>query len=67
MPYKTRRHRRRQRRSRRHTIHRKRGGALGSIPQGAIVSIQQDPYSARILVDSETAENVFESRDAYKL
>lgn len=46
---------------------RRQGGALGSIPAGAIVSIQQDAYSPRVLVDSETAEDMFEARGTYVL
>lgn len=46
---------------------RRSGGALGSIPAGAIVSIQQDAYSPRILVDTETAEDMFEARGTYTL
>ena len=57
----------RQRRQTRRIQLRRRGGSLGSIPDGAIVSIQQDPYSARLLVDAETAANIFEARDTYKL
>jgi hypothetical protein len=45
----------------------KRGGSLGRIPQSAIVSIQQDPYSARMLVDAETAEDIFDARGPYLL
>ncbi len=45
----------------------KRGGSLGRIPQSATVSIQQDPYSARMLVDVETAEDVFDARGPYLL
>lgn len=45
----------------------RRGGALGRIPPSATVSIQQDPYSARMLVDTETAEDVFDARGAYLL
>lgn len=44
-----------------------RGGSLGRIPASAIVSIQQDPYSARLFVDAETAEDVFEARGHYLL
>jgi hypothetical protein len=44
-----------------------RGGRLGMIPVGSSVSIQQDPYSARIFVDAETAEEVFEARNTYLL
>lgn len=44
-----------------------RGGRLGQIPAGAIVSVQADAYSPRVLVDDETAEQMFESRDAYLL
>ena len=43
------------------------GGSLGSIPRSAIVSIQQDPYSARILVDADTAEEIFEARGPTQL
>jgi hypothetical protein len=46
---------------------RHRGGALGRIPPTAIVSMQQDPYSARMLVDAETAEAIFDTRDSYLL
>ena len=46
---------------------RRSGGALGSIPAGAIVSIQQDAYSPRMLVDTETAEDMFEARGTYTL
>jgi hypothetical protein len=55
------------RKSRRQRTLRRRGGSLGNIPDGAIVSIQQDPYSARLLVDAETAANIFEARGAYTL
>jgi hypothetical protein len=44
-----------------------RGGNLGRIPASAIVSIQQDAYSPRILVDTETAEDLFEARGPYLL
>ncbi len=44
-----------------------RGGSLGRIPASATVSIQQDPYSARMLVDTETAEDVFDARGPYLL
>jgi hypothetical protein len=44
-----------------------RGGSLGRIPASATVSIQQDPYSARMLVDSETAEDMFDARGPYLL
>ncbi len=46
---------------------RKRGGSLGRIPPAATVSIQQDPYSARVLVDTETAEDMLEARGPYLL
>ncbi len=49
-------------RSRKH-----RGGNLGRIPASATVSVQQDPYSARVLVDTETAEDMFEARGPYLL
>ena len=45
----------------------KRGGNLGRIPPAATVSIQQDPYSARVLVDTETAEDMLEARGPYLL
>ena len=53
----TRRSMRRSHRQRRH-----RGGHLGSIPRSAIVSVRQDDYSAPMLVDTETAENMFDGR-----
>lgn len=58
----TRRRRQQKRRTRKH-----RGGRLGQVPVGAIVSVQADAYSPRVLVDDETAEKMFESRDAYLL
>jgi hypothetical protein len=61
--YKTRRNIKRRRR----TAKKRRGGALGRIPPAAIVSVQQDPYSARMLVDAETAEDIFDHRDQYLL
>jgi hypothetical protein len=60
----TRRYRKRRNRS---ATRRRRGGRLGSIPAGAIVAIQQDAYSPTMLVDAETAENIFESRGHYLL
>ena len=68
-----RRHTRRQpkQRTRRHRTrgHRDghRGGNLGRIPASATVSIQQDEYSPRILVDTETAQDLFEARGPYLL
>ena len=44
-----------------------RGGRLGSIPTGAVFAIQQDPFSAPVFADAESAENIFESRDSYKV
>lgn len=44
-----------------------RGGNLGRIPGSATVSIQQDAYSPRILVDTETAQDLFEARGPYLL
>ena len=44
-----------------------RGGHLARIPPSAIVSVQQDPYSARMLVDTDTAEDMFEARGSYLL
>ncbi len=41
-----------------------RGGHLGSIPRSAIVSVRQDDYSAPMLVDTETAENMFDGRNS---
>ena len=38
-------------------------GGLGRIPSTAIVDIQADPYSARTLVDAETAENILAARE----
>lgn len=46
----------------RKTIRKHRGGGLGRIPPAATVSVQQDPYSARVLVDTETAEDMFEAQ-----
>ncbi len=43
------------------------GGNLGRIPGSATVSIQQDEYSPRILVDTETAQDIFDARGAYLL
>jgi hypothetical protein len=43
------------------------GGRLGMIPAGSTVSIQQDPYSPRELVDAETAEQIFDARNTYLL
>jgi hypothetical protein len=58
--------RRRLQKSRRH--HRKtQKGGLGSIPAGAVFAIQQDPFSAPVFADAESAENIFESRDSYKV
>jgi hypothetical protein len=48
-------------------IYKSRGGSLGRIPAMATVSIQQDPYSARMLVDTETAKDVFDARGPYLL
>ena len=56
----TRRHRRGHRRGHR-------GGRLGSIPTGAVFAIQQDPYSAPVFANEETAENIYESRNSYKV
>lgn len=63
---------RRQKKYTRRSKHRKqtkrqRGGRLGKVPVGAIVSVQADAYSPRILVDDETAEQMFESRNTYRL
>jgi hypothetical protein len=55
------------RKSIRNSIRKYQGGALGRIPGMATVSIQQDPYSARMLVDTETAEDVFDARGPYLL
>ena len=57
------------RRSRRvfYRTRRHRGGSLGRIPPAATVSVQQDPYSARVLVDTETAEDMFDARGPYLL
>jgi hypothetical protein len=49
----------RQRRQRR-----QRGGNLGVIPRSAIVSVRQDEYSAPMLVDMETAEDMFDGRNS---
>ena len=62
MPY-----RRKQKRVTLRNRNRKRGGSLGRIPASATVSIQQDPYSARMLVDTDTAEDMFDARGAYLL
>ncbi len=66
---RTRRNRNRNRKTRRRqTLRRRyRGGSLGRIPASATVSIQQDPYSARMLVDTETAEDMFDARGPYLL
>ncbi len=48
-------------------LRKQRGGNLGRIPASATVSVQQDPYSARVLVDTETAEDMFEARGPYLL
>ena len=54
------------RRSRvRRTAHR--GGRLGSIPTGAVFAIQQDPFSAPVFATEESAENIYESRNSYKV
>lgn len=58
---------RRSTRKRTRRMARKVGGNLGRIPPTATVSIQQDPYSARMLVDTETAEDMLESRGPYLL
>jgi hypothetical protein len=38
-------------------------GGLGRIPSSAIVDIQADPYSARMLVDTDTAEDILAARE----
>ena len=35
---------------------------LGDLPAGSSVAIQQDPYSATILTNLETAENILNDR-----
>jgi hypothetical protein len=42
---------------------RKQRGGLGRIPSSAIVDIQADPYSARMLVDADTAANILAARE----
>lgn len=64
---RTRRDKRKRRVTRRRRGASRRGGALGNIPPAAIVSVQQDPYSARVLVDAETAEDMFEAKGTYLL
>ena len=55
-------------RNHRSTRFQKRGGnRLGSIPGSAIVTIQPDAYSAPIMTDVDTAENIFEAREPYLL
>lgn len=56
------------RKHRRSTRFHKRGGdRLGSIPGSAIVTIQPDAYSAPIMTDVDTAENIYEAREPYLL
>lgn len=62
---RTRHRRQKQKRTRR--MRKQRGGKLGRIPASATVSIQQDAYSPRILVDTETAQDLFEARGPYLL
>jgi hypothetical protein len=65
-----RRNRKTKRRGTRYSVARRtrhRGGRLGSIPTGAVFAIQQDPFSAPVFADAESAENIFESRDSYKV
>jgi hypothetical protein len=52
---------------RRRTSKRQRGGGLGSIPAGAVFAIQQDAFSAPVFANAESAENIYESRDSYKV
>lgn len=41
---------------------RTRRSRLGNLSSNAIVSVQQDPFSAPYLTNAETAENVLEER-----
>ncbi len=53
---------------RRSTRFHKRGGSrLGSIPGSAIVTIQPDAYSAPVMTDVDTAEDIYEAREPYLL
>jgi hypothetical protein len=54
---KTRRIHRRGARKTRHRRRTQRGGS--NIPRAALVPVQQDPYSARYLVDYDTAEKMW--------
>ncbi len=72
MKYTRKTHRRRQTRRQRnnksrHNRKARQRGGLGSIPAGAVFAIQQDPFSAPVFADAESAENIFESRDSYKV
>ena len=65
---KTLRGRKATRKHRRSTRFHKRGGSrLGSIPGSAIVTIQPDAYSAPIMTDVDTAEDIYEAREPYLL
>jgi hypothetical protein len=56
------RYRRRSQKARLFDLKRQRGG-LGSIHPMATVDIQADPYSARMLVGAEEAENILAARE----